>query len=238
MKRRLAMWSGPRNLSTALMYSFRQRPDTEVVDEPLYGYYLEATGLEHPGRRQVLATVEPDPRRVIDKVLLTDGERSIRFTKNMAHHLVGLDLEFLDGLTNILLTRHPERVLASLTVNLADAAIDATGLPAQMAILDRIEAEGGHPVVVDSDEVLGDPAGVLAELCARVDIPFTDRMLTWPAGPKPEDGVWAPHWYASVHRSTGFGPPTPASTGSGDHPLLDRCLPMYHRLAALAIRAP
>ncbi len=114
MKRRLAMWSGPRNLSTALMYSFRQRPDTEVFDEPLYGYYLQATGLDHPGRHQVLAAVETDPQGVIDTVLLADGERSIRFTKNMAHHLVGLDLGFLDGLTNILLTRHPARVLASL----------------------------------------------------------------------------------------------------------------------------
>lgn len=238
MKRRLAMWSGPRNLSTALMYSFRQRPDTEVVDEPLYGYYLRATGLEHPGRHQVLASVDTDPQRVIDTVLLADGKRPIRFTKNMAHHLVGLDLGFLDGLTNILLTRHPARVLASLSVNLADAAVDATGLPAQMAILDRIEAGGGHPVVVDSDGVLGDPAGVLAGLCTRLDIPFTDRMLSWPAGPKPEDGVWAPHWYESVHRSTGFGPPSPASTGPDDHQLLERCLPMYHRLSALAIQAP
>ncbi len=236
MKKHVAMWSGPRNLSTALMYSFRQRPDTEVVDEPLYGYYLAHTGLDHPGRKDVLEAMETDPRRVIETVFAAGSGRPVRFTKNMAHHLVDLDLGFIDTLANVLLTRHPAGVLPSLQANVPDAGVEATGLPMQMAILDRIEAAGDEPVVLDAAEVLQDPPAVLAELCGRLYIPYTDAMLHWPAGPKPEDGVWAGHWYGSAHRSAGFGPPRP-DDDSLPHPLLDRCLPMYRRLRALAIRA-
>ena len=148
---RLAMWSGPRNLSTAMMRAWENRPDTVVVDEPLYGYYLAHTGLDHPGRNEVLEAMETDPRRVIDTVFAADGDRPIRFTKNMAHHLVDLDFGFLDTLANVLLTRHPAGVLPSLQANVPDAGVEATGLPMQMAILDRIEAAGDDPVVLVDD---------------------------------------------------------------------------------------
>lgn len=234
---RLSVWSGPRNISTALMYAFRQRQDTEVFDEPLYGHYLAVTGRLHPGRDQILAAMDRDGRRVVADVLLGSGERPVRFYKNMAHHLVGLDLGFLDRLSNVVLTRRPDEMLASLAKELPDAGIDDTGLPLQVALLDRIVAAGHTPIVLEAAEVLRRPGAVLAELCRRVGIPFDPAMLSWPAGPKPEDGVWAPHWYAAVHRSTGFAPPgtTPAPLPPHLEPVLAECLPLYERLAAYAI---
>lgn len=236
---RISMWTGPRNISTALMYAFRQRPDTEVVDEPLYGHYLEVTGLAHPGRSEVLAAMDTDGERVVRDVLLGPCTRPVRFFKNMAHHIVGLDLAFLDDMTNILLTRDPAAMLVSLTRNLPDADVAATGLPQQVELLDRIVTAGRTPIVLDAGEVLHDPEGVLGELCRRVGIVFTRAMLSWPAGPKPEDGVWAPHWYANVHRSTGFAPARQRTEPVPDRlqGRLAECMPLYERLAAHAIRA-
>ena len=233
------MWSGPRNISTALMYAFRQRSDTDVFDEPLYGHYLTVTGFDHPGRDEILAAMEADGGRVVADVLLADCGRPVRFYKNMAHHLVGLDLGFLDGLTNVLLTRNPAEMLVSLTRELPEAGIDETGLPQQVMLLDRILASGVTPIVLDATEVLRNPVAVLTDLCARVGIGFEPAMLAWPAGPKPEDGVWAPHWYGNVHRSTGFAPYRPKTEPFPGHleALLAECRPLYDRLAGYAIRA-
>ncbi len=236
---RLSVWSGPRNISTALMYAFRQRADTQVFDEPLYGHYLAVTGFDHPGRDDVLAATETDGARVVADVLLVDGERPVRFYKNMAHHLIGLDLAFLDGLTNVLLTRNPAEMLISLTKQLPNAGTAETGLPQQVALLERILASGIEPVVLDATEVLRDPPGVLTELCRKVGIPFDPVMLSWPAGPKPEDGVWAPHWYGNVHRSTGFShyrPKTEPFPTRLDQ-VLAECVLLYERLTEFAIRA-
>ncbi len=233
------MWSGPRNISTALMYSFRQRPDTTVVDEPFYGHYLAVTGLEHPGYRDILAAMDQDGDRVVAEVLYADCERSVRFYKNMAHHAIGIDLAALDGLTNILLTRDPREMLLSLTKELPDTDLQATALPDQVRMLDHLEASGERPIVLLASEVLRDPRTVLGKLCERLGIPWFDEMLAWPTGPKPEDGVWAAYWYASVHRSTGFGPHRSRKQAVPEHlePLLADCLPLYERLAEHAIQA-
>ena len=233
------MWSGPRNISTALMYSFRERLDTEVFDEPLYGHYLATTGVEHPGHSAVLAAMDTDGARVVREVLLADCERPIRFYKNMAHHLVGLDLSFLDQLTNLLLTRNPAEMLASLVKNVPSAGIEATGLLQQSTMIDRELAAGRQPIVLDAGEVLKDPRSVLGVLCERLQIPFRETMLSWAEGPKPEDGVWARDWYANVHRSTGFARYRPPTTTVPDHleATLDECVPLYERIAQYAIRA-
>jgi hypothetical protein len=226
------VWSGPRNVSTALMYSFRQRPDTVVVDEPLYGHYLKTTGADHPGAREVMEVMDGDGERVVREVILGPCERRIHFFKNMAHHLPGLDPGFLDSVTNVLLIRNPTEMLPSLAKQLSSPTLRDTGLCEQAGILDSILARGGEPIVLDARELLLDPPDVLRGVCSRLGIPFDKAMLSWPAGPKPEDGVWAKHWYRNVHASTGFAPyeprkdPFPARL----KPQLEECLPLYERL--------
>jgi hypothetical protein len=219
------------------MYSFRQRADTVVVDEPLYGHYLKSTGADHPGAREVMEAMDRDGERVVREVILGPCERRIHFFKNMAHHLPGLDAGFLDNVTNVLLIRTPTEMLPSLAEQLPSPTLRDTGLREQAGILDSILARGGKPIVLDVRELLLDPPEVLRRVCSRLGIPFDKAMLSWPAGPKPEDGVWAKHWYHNVHASTGFAPYEPRK----DHfparlkPLLEECLPLYERLRDYAI---
>jgi hypothetical protein len=236
---KLSVWSGPRNVSTALMYSFRQRPDTVVVDEPLYGHYLRTTGADHPGVHEVLEAMEGDGGRVVRDVLLGPCERPVHFFKNMAHHLVGLDRGFLSRITNLLLIRDPREMLPSLAEVLREPTLRDTGLDRQVEILNVVLGRGEKPVVLEARELLLDPAGVLRKTCERLDVPFEGEMLHWPAGPKPEDGVWAKHWYRSVHASTGFAPYRPKRTRFPRRlePLLGECLPLYERLRGYAITA-
>jgi len=236
---RLSVWSGPRNVSTALMYAFRQRPDTLVVDEPLYGHYLKVTRAEHPGDDEVLAAMDTDGGRVVREVLLGPCERPVHFFKNMAHHLAGLDRGFLGGLTNVLLTRDPAEMLPSLARQLPNPTLRDTGLLYQTEILDHVLGQGLDPVVLDAKQLLLDPPGVLRSACDRLGIPFHEAMLRWPAGPKPEDGVWAKHWYANVHASTGFSPYNPRTGDFPERlkPLLEESVPLYERLRGYAIPA-
>ena len=236
---RLSVWSGPRNVSTALMYSFRQRSDTVVVDEPLYGHYLQTTGAGHPGIREVLDTMDDDGERVVREVILGPCERPIHFFKNMAHHLPGLDPGFLDSITNVLLIRDPSEMLPSLASQLNSPTLRDTGLREQNVILDSILARGEKPTVLDARELLLDPPGVLRRACAGLGVPFEAAMLSWPAGPKPEDGVWARYWYHNVHASTGFAPYNPPEDQfpARLEPLLEECLPYYERLQSYAIVA-
>jgi Sulfotransferase domain len=236
---RLSVWSGPRNVSTALMYSFRQRTDTVVVDEPLYGHYLKSSDAEHPGAREVLDAMDNDGERVVREVILGPYERPIHFFKNMAHHLPGLDPAFLNGITNVLLIRDPTEMLPSLAKQLSSPTLRDTGLREQAYILDSILARGEEPVILDAREVLLDPPGVLRQACAGLGLPFEDAMLSWPAGPKPEDGVWAKHWYHNVHASTGFEPYSPPRDPFPARlkPLLEECLPYYEYLRGYAIGA-
>ena len=236
---RIAMWSGPRNLSTALMRSWSSRADTAVVDEPLYAAYLAATGLQHPARDAVLASQPTDWRDVADTLLgpVPNG-RAVFYQKHMAHHLLPhVGRAWLGALRHAFLIREPAGMLASLARVTPDVTAADTGLPQQVALFDETADRLGHaPPVVDAADILADPSRALAALCAALDVPFDPAMLAWPAGPRPEDGVWAPHWYAAVWASTGFAPPRPEAAPD-DVPaavrsVLDACRPLYSRLAA------
>lgn len=201
------MWSGPRNLSTALMRSFGNRPDTMVVDEPFYAHYLAATGLAHPGRDEVLACHETDWRRVaISLHAALPSGFSVHYQKHMAHHLLpSMGTDWLEGLCHAFLLRDPADMLRSLGTKLDSIRLEDTGLPQQLEIFERVRRETGRiPAVIDADDLLEDPQAVLCRLCEELGIPFMVEMLHWPAGRRSTDGVWAKYWYESVERSTEF----------------------------------
>lgn len=233
------LWSGPRNVSTALMYSFAQRSDTQVVDEPLYAHYLRVSKAQHPGRDEVLAAQEPDGKLVVKNRILGAWDKPVVFFKQMTHHLVDLDRAFLKRGVNVLLTRDPLDMLPSLAVQIPQPTLRDTGYAAQAALFDELTRAGQVPPVLDARELLLDPEGVLTQLCARLALPFEPAMLRWRAGPRPEDGVWAKHWYEAVHRSSGFEPYRPKSAAFPKRlePLLEQCLKPYAHVAARALRA-
>ncbi len=235
---RICLWSGPRNVSTALMYAFAQRADTRAVDEPLYAHYLTATGIEHPGRADVLRSQSADAAEAVRQVILGPCDRPVLFLKSMGHHLYGVDRAFLKDLVNVFLTRDPEQMLPSLAVQVPEPTLLDTAFEMQTDLLDELEAAGKSPAVIDSKQLLDNPAAVLEEFCRRVGVPWDPAMLSWPAGPKPEDGVWAKHWYHNVHKSTGFLPFKPKTDPFPERlkPLLEACRPHYEKLRARAIR--
>lgn len=236
---RINLWSGPRNVSTAVMYSFRQRGDTRVIDEPLYAHYLRVSGAPHPGRDEVLAAIDSDGERVVRDVILGPCDRPVLFLKQMAHHLVELDRGFLKQTVNVILTRDPEQMLPSLIQQLPHPKIHDTGLAMQSELLRQLHDLGQDAPVLDSRDLLLDPEGVLAVLCHRIGLEFDPAMLSWPAGAKPEDGVWAPYWYQNVRRSTGFMPFSEKTEPFPENfrPLLHECRPHYQFLLSRAIRA-
>jgi hypothetical protein len=207
---RIAMWSGPRNLSTAMMRSFSSRADTAVLDEPFYAHYLQQTGIAHPGRDEVIAAYETDWRKIIEFITgPIPGGKTVWYQKHMAHHMLPhIDSQRLietGNLTHAFLIRDPAEVITSYTKVHPQMTLAETGLPYQVDLFQRAKrATGKTPAVVDAKDVLIDPKRTLGRLCAAVGIEFTERMLSWPAGPRADDGNWAPHWYESVYRSTGF----------------------------------
>ena len=227
--RRICLWSGPRNVSTALMYSFAQRGDTRVVDEPLYAHYLRVSGAPHPGREAVLAAQESDGDKVVRDVILGPSDRPVLFMKQMAHHLVALDLSFVDRTTNVILIRDPRQMLPSLQNQVPDPTVTDTGLRSQSDLLRDLRRRGQEPPVLDSRELLLDPRSVLGKLCERLGVAFDEAMLGWEAGARLEDGVWAPHWYHNIHRSTGFQPYVAKTEPFPDEleELLTECLLLY-----------
>ncbi len=243
---RIAMWSGPRNISTAMMRAFENRPDTVVVDEPFYAAYLAETGLDHPMREEVLAA-QPTRREDVIAALsatLPEGRR-IQYQKHMTQHMIAtagnggnwLDDAWLDRLRNAFLIRAPEAVLASYSAKRADVTLADIGFVEQARIFDRVvERTGRIPPVVLGRDVLAGPHGMMKKLCAALGIPFREEMLKWPAGRRDSDGVWAPHWYAAVEASTGFADPRPEA-GYDDlddrlKPIADAARPHFERLAA------
>jgi Sulfotransferase domain len=232
---RIAMWSGPRTVSTALMRAWENRPDTVVADEPLYAFYLDRTGLDHPGREAVIASQPTDWRVVLAR--LTGGPLPpgavISYAKHMTHHLLPeVDRAALAPLRHAHLIRDPRELLASYARVRAEPTLADLGLAQQVEIFETF----GGPVV-DSRDLLTDPEGTLRALCRALDVPFDASMLSWPAGPRDSDGVWAPYWYGSVYASTGFAAyrapaePLPARL----EPLARRCLPYFARLHAYRI---
>lgn len=236
--KRICLWSGPRNISTATMYSFAQRSDTRVVDEPLYAHYLRSTDAKkyHPGAQEVLDNMENDGGKVIEQ-MLEMKDKPILFFKQMAHHLVDLDLSFLDHMINIILTRDPAEMLTSYTEQIEQPGMEDVGYQKQYELLTYLQERGQKPVVVIAKKVLQNPRNQLKTLCEEIRIPFEEAMLSWERGPRPEDGVWAPYWYESVHDSTGFIPYRPKNKPVPGHlkPLLDECMPIYRELSNLAI---
>jgi hypothetical protein len=201
---RLAMWSGPRNISTALMRSWENRPDCRVVDEPLYAYFLAETGSDHPGRDEVIASGETSWRAVVAE--LTSDVPGVYYQKHMAHHLLPqLPRGWIGSLTNVLLIRDPFEAVASYLQSRSQVTDADIGLVQQSELYDQL---GAIPVI-DAADFLKDPEAYLRWLCAYVGVDFTDAMLRWPAGPRSSDGVWAPYWYEAVIASTGFQPYRP-----------------------------
>lgn len=235
------MWSGPRNISTAMMRSFGNRGDCAVVDEPFYAAYLAETGLDHPMRQEVLAS-QPHDWREVARSLVEDDPAPVFYQKQMSHHMLpGFGLEWMAACRNAFLIREPEAALASYVRARADVQLADIGIVRQRELFDR-EAErlGRAPPVVEGADVLADPAGLLSALCAALHIPYTEAMLNWPAGPRASDGVWAPAWYAAVERSTGFQAADDASPPVLDdrlRPIAEQARPHYEALARYRLRA-
>jgi Sulfotransferase domain len=230
---RIAMWSGPRTVSTALMRSFENRPDTEVVDEPLYAYYLARTGIDHPGKDEIIASMPADWREVLEGLTSAPlaGGRTVYYQKHMTHHLLPeIDHSALAGLRHAFLIRDPRRLLASYARVRSQPVLADLGLAQQAEIF---RAFGGP--VIDSADLLRDPRAALEALCDALGISFDSAMLSWPAGPRPTDGIWAKYWYDSVWRSTGFGPAKPPANDDLPaelEPLAAQCQPYYDEIAA------
>jgi hypothetical protein len=227
------MWSGPRTVSTALMRSFENRPDTVVVDEPLYSYYLSSTGIDHPGRAEIIASMSADWREVLGQLAgspLPDG-KSVYYQKHMTHHLLAeVDRSALGGLRHAFLIRDPRQLLASYARVRSAPVMADLGLAQQAEIFTTF----GGPVI-DSADILRDPRAALEALCDALGIAFTEAMLSWPPGPRDTDGVWAPYWYESVWQSTGFGPyrqPAGDDLSPELASLAAQCEPFYQELAA------
>ncbi len=238
---RIAMWSGPRNLSTALMRAFGNRLDCAVSDEPFYAAYLKLSGAEHPMRDAVLEHHETDWRKVAVAVAGTPpGGKKLWYQKHMTHHMLPeIGRDWMRACRHAFLIRHPARVLASYAAKREAVTFADTGFAEQEALFKEAAEIGGEPPpVIDADALLADPPRVLRAFCDALAIPFTERMLSWPAGPRGTDGVWAAHWYDAVNRSTGFGParPMPALYDPKLQSLEAKALPIYERLAKHALK--
>ncbi|MEM9776451.1 MAG: sulfotransferase family protein [Chloroflexota bacterium] len=236
---RINVWSGPRNISTALMYSFAQRADTTVVDEPLYGHYLSTTDADeyHPHAAETLASQSHSYREVLDTVMLSTYETPVVFFKQMTHHLVNMPWDFMSQMVNVILTRDPVDMLPSYARNVEQPSMLDVGYAEHHKLLQYLRSIGQEPCVLDAKRVLLNPESSLQKLCQHVGISFDKSMLSWPAGARPEDGAWAPAWYDSVHKSTGFMAYKPKTELFPEKlkPLLAECQPLYAELAALAV---
>lgn len=238
MTTRIAMWSGPRNLSTAMMYAFAARDDCLVVDEPFYGAYLHATGMDHPMRDEVITSQQADSALVAQSLLGPVGQ-AVFYQKHMTLHMIpAFDRSFMRGLTNVFLIRHPARVVASYARKREAPTLADIGFVQQAELFDQVaEQLGSPPLVIDSVDIRANPELALRGLCEALDLTFQPQMLHWVRGPKPYDGIWAPHWYGAVHGSTGFEKPEgplPELTGHFGE-LAEQAMPHYHKLRAFLL---
>lgn len=237
---RLAAWSGPRNISTAMMRSWENRPDTVVVDEPFYAAFLARTGINHPGREEVLAAQPTDPAEVLAELRapLPTGVR-VHYAKHMSHHLAAdEDLGWTLGFRNLLLVRDPREVVASYVRSREACEPADIGLLQQQRLAQFWDAQGVEVPVIDAGDFLTDPEAHLRWVCDWLGVDFTPAMLSWPAGPRESDGVWAPYWYDAVLASTGFEPRRPREVELSEHDaaVAETCRPAYEQLRARRIR--
>lgn len=239
--KKINMWSGPRNISTAIMYSFAQRSDCKVVDEPFYAHYLLQSGAKHPGRAKVLESQPKSPSIVMQNLLAAATKTDILFVKNMAHHMIKME-DMLDKLINkfepVFLVRDPAEMLLSLSKSLPNPTMRDTGYQQLLDLFEEVEKRALPLTVIDSKEMLQDPEYVLSVLCERLNISFEQSMLSWNPGPIPEDGTWAEHWYDNVHKSSGFKPYKPKKETLPEHliPIHEECRPIYDKMLAHAIK--
>ena len=234
---RIAMWSGPRNISTAMMRAWENRPDTAVVDEPFYACYLAASGVDHPLRAEVLAAGTTDWDEVAASLFAPlKGDKRIHYQKHMTHHMLpDAPLDWIERVANVFLIRHPREVAISYArAREGVPALDELGFERQQELFEHVaEHTGSAPPVLDAADVLADPRRALTALCDVLGVTFDEHMLSWPPGPRPSDGVWAPHWYASVWRSEGFAPPRPPADPPAELvPVIEAALPCYELLAS------
>jgi Sulfotransferase domain len=232
---RLAMWSGPRNISTALMRSWENRPDAIVVDEPLYGHFLATTGIDHPGRAEIVAALPTDIVEAVAGLMgpVPEGVR-VFYQKHMTHHLIDdVPRGWIQDLVNVLLIRDPGEVVASYVKSRPDVTLLDIGLPQQVSLYDELAAAGRAPLVMDSADFLRDPERYLRGMCDLVGVEFTDAMLHWPPGRRDSDGVWGRYWYDAVWRSTGFEPyrPRPVELAGPAAEVAAEGRSLYDRLA-------
>lgn len=235
----IAMWSGPRNLSTALMYAFAARGDCAVADEPFYAAYLARTGRDHPMRDEILASQATAPDEVV-KVLTgpISGGMPHHYQKHMTQHMTPeVPRTWLGDVTNVFLVRHPARVVASFARKYENPAFADIGFRQQAELFDHVSRLGQTPVVIDSADIRANPERALSSLCAAIGLDWKPAMLSWPAGGHPDEGVWAAHWYGEVHQSTGFaGPEGPLPRLSGRYAaLVEQAMPYYDRLRSEAL---
>ncbi len=241
MTTRIAMWSGPRNISTALMRSWENRHDCSVVDEPFYAAYLADTGLDHPCREQILLTQSTDYGKVIEELTRNPVATPLQYQKQMTHHIPrGMSMEWCAPFKHCFLIRDPAQVIASYLQKMPSIDEDAIGISRQAELFDQItDISGSPPAVIDSHDVLQNPKQLLKNLCLALDVEFPEeQMLSWPTGRRSSDGIWADHWYHNVEQSTGFGLYQPTRPKlAGEHQALAQAMQApYQKLAKLRIR--
>ena len=230
--------SGPRNISTAIMYSFAQRSDTTVVDEPYYAAYLRRSGKDHPGREEILASQSDDPQIVWQQLRDSKSKPNL-FIKNMAHHLIDLPKSLWVNWQNVFLIRDPHDLITSFAQVIQSPEMIDIGVKAEWDLFESLRAANHEPVVIDSGELLKSPSKVMQQLCELLGLSFEQEMLSWPAGPRPEDGVWAKYWYKNVHKSQGFSAQRKTRRIMPDHciALYEEALPYYQSLYEKSIKA-
>ncbi|MEP2446489.1 MAG: sulfotransferase family protein [Balneola sp.] len=236
---RICLWSGPRNISTALMYSFAQRSDTRVFDEPLYGYYLSQTDADeyHPGAKEIMADMETDGNKVIE-MMLGNHDKPIVFFKNMTHHLLKLNKDFMHDVVNVILTRNPKEMLPSFDKVIENPSMKDVGYQDHTELLEYFKKKNITPAVIDATIFLKNPEQILKKLCEKISIPYQENMLSWEKGARPEDGVWAKYWYDNIHKSTGFMKYQPKTDPFPENlnALLSESQTHYERLKKIALK--
>lgn len=232
---KIAMWSGPRNLSTAMMYSFGNRADCAVVDEPFYAAYLEKTGLDHPMRDEILESQSTDSKVVVSELMGENPARKpLYYQKHMTQHMIhGVPRDWMRQVVNVFLIRHPARVIASYAAKRENPTLEDIGFRQQAELFDQVRSWGQEPVVLDSSDLRDAPEMMLQKLCDAIGIGYSPNMMRWAKGGHSDDGVWAAHWYGAVWNSETFAgaegdmPEIPDAL----QPVLDAALPYYEKLA-------